>query len=86
MGLKFRRQHPLPPYVLDFYCHALRLCIEIDGGQHNEAGQREYDERRTGFLTQQGIEVVRYWANEVLRNPEVVLEDLYRRVNGRRGG
>lgn len=54
-GFKFRRQHPIGTYIVDFYCHQARLAIEIDGGQHNQDDQRLYDERRTAYLEAQGI-------------------------------
>ena len=66
--LKFRRQHPLPPYTLDFYCAAAQLVVEVDGGQHAEATAR--DEKRTAFLEQHGLTVLRFWNNEVLQNLE----------------
>ncbi|MFA9441346.1 endonuclease domain-containing protein [Uliginosibacterium sp. sgz301328] len=53
-GARFRRQHPLEPYVLDFYCHDLKLAIELDGGQHNAEQGRTHDERRSAFLASQG--------------------------------
>jgi very-short-patch-repair endonuclease len=49
-GLKFRRQHPLPPYILDLYCHEKRLVVELDGGQHNEVARTAYDLERTAWL------------------------------------
>ena len=75
-GMKFRRQHPIAPYVLDFYCHEAKLAIELDGGQHNERVAE--DERRSEFLTKQGIRVLRFWNNDVLQNTEVVLEAIWR--------
>lgn len=60
-GKKFRRQHPVPPYVIDFYCHEAKLAVELDGGQH--ADNIEYDEVRTKFIAEQGIRVIRYWNN-----------------------
>ena len=72
LGHKFRRQHPVEPYILDFYCDELKLAIELDGGQHAE--QVQYDERRTQTLEAQGIRVVRFWNNEVLTQTESVLE------------
>ncbi|MCG3197115.1 MAG: hypothetical protein GHCLOJNM_01599 [bacterium] len=74
LGFKFRRQHPIEPYALDFYCHEARLAIELDGGQHNEPDARARDERRTAFLEAQGIRVLRFWNNEMLTNTEGVLE------------
>ncbi len=80
LGLKFRRQHPVKPYVLDFYCHELKLAVEVDGGQHNEADQRRKDAQRTAYLEDQGITVVRCWADSVLRDTAAVLQDLYEKV------
>ncbi len=73
-GFKFRRQHPIGKYVLDFYCHEARLGVELDGGQHNEPDEIEKDEVRSRFLRSKGITVVRFWNNEVLRETEGVLE------------
>ena len=75
-GFKFRRQHPVDPYVLDFYCHEAQLGIELDGGHHNEADQQSKDKKRTAFLREQGMEVIRFWNHEVLRETEGVLERL----------
>ena len=75
--VKFRRQHPIDPYVLDFYCHEERLGIELDGGQHNEPDKRRADEKRTAFLESKGIRIIRFWNNEVLQETEAVLEQLY---------
>ena len=74
-GFKFRRQHPVPPYVLDFYCHEKRLAVELDGGQHAEQAAR--DERRTAELERQGIRVIRFWNNAVLAETEGVLEAIW---------
>ena len=77
MGCKFRRQHPIEPYVVDFYCHAARLAIELDGGEHNEPAARARDEERTRFLEARGIRVLRFWNNEVFNNLEGVLQTIY---------
>jgi ATP-dependent helicase HrpA len=74
VGLKFRRQHPLGAYILDFYCHEASLAIELDGGQHAEESQLKHDEKRSAWLEQQGITVLRFWNNEVLTNSEGVLQ------------
>ncbi|WP_425584658.1 DNA mismatch repair protein MutS [Viridibacterium curvum] len=94
-GAKFRRQHPIEPYVLDFYCHELKLAIELDGGQHNEAQGRTHDEVRSAFLAGQGISVLRFWNNDVLQQSEAVLTAIFNAVTtpspqplsqGERGG
>ncbi|WP_155989751.1 endonuclease domain-containing protein [Thermithiobacillus tepidarius DSM 3134] len=72
-GLKFRRLHPVGPYVLDFYCHEARLCVELDGGQHYlEAGARR-DGARRRFLEAQGIRTLRFGNLDVLQNMDGVL-------------
>lgn len=81
-GAKFRRQHPVAPYVLDFYCHELKLAIELDGGQHNEEQGLAHDRQRTAFLEAQGITVLRFWNNDVFQQPENVLEAIYHAVVG----
>ena len=74
-GLHFRRQHPVGPFTLDFYCPSLRLAIELDGGQHAEQ-RKQADERRTRFLSEKSIAVIRYWNNDVFGNLQGVLADL----------
>ena len=75
LGVKFRRQHPIGDYVIDFACIKERLCIEVDGAQH--AQQALYDERRTGFLKQQGYRVLRFSDREVLTSIESVKEAIW---------
>ncbi|MBI5116354.1 DUF559 domain-containing protein [Candidatus Poribacteria bacterium] len=77
-GKKFRRQHAIPPYVVDFYCHDAQLVIEVDGGQHAEARRR--DDARTAFLESKGLRVIRFWNNEVLQSTETVLEVVWREL------
>ncbi len=69
-GLKFRRQHPLGPFIVDFYCAELRLAVEVDGGIHRQGDVQERDQARDEWLTQRGIRVVRIPAETVLRSPE----------------
>ena len=72
-GYKFRRQHPLTIYIADFYCHALKLVIEIDGGYHLEEEQRLIDEQRTKDIQYQGLKVMRFTNEEImLKFPEVI--------------
>jgi very-short-patch-repair endonuclease len=74
LGLKFRRQHPLGGYILDFYCHRAKLGIELDGGQHAEPEQAARDAQRTRDLEELGVRVVRFWNHDLLRETEAVLE------------
>ena len=80
-GAKFRRQHPVGPYVLDFYCHEANLAVELDGGQHTETIVK--DEARTAFLKGKGIDVLRFWNNEMLAETEAVLEKIWDELNAR---
>jgi len=73
-GLKFRRQHPIGPYVADFYCPSLRLVIEVDGDVHHE--RRDYDTARTEHLSQYHYRVVRFRNEEVLNDLDGVLRRL----------
>ena len=77
INLKFRRQHVISPYIVDFYCHEIGLVIELDGSQHGTDDAVEYDAERTQFLEALGFKVVRYWNHDVLGNTEVVLEGLW---------
>jgi|WetSurMetagenome_2_1015567.scaffolds.fasta_scaffold00140_2 ATP-dependent helicase HrpA len=81
LDFKFRRQHPLNSYVLDFYCHEAKLAIELDGGQHAEDAQLRHDEKRSAWLKEQGITVLRFWNNEVLTNTEGVLQSMFDWLN-----
>ena len=74
---KFRREHAVPPYRLDFYCHELKLAIELDGGQHNEDVQARHDMARDAFLSSEGIEVVRVWNHDLFERTEDVLGHLW---------
>ena len=80
--LKFTRQKPLSDYIVDFYCAALMLAIEIDGDSHDE--HQRYDETRTRRLNALGIEVIRYTNAEIMNNLEGVYESLLKRVTERR--
>ncbi|MFL5811062.1 MAG: endonuclease domain-containing protein, partial [Flavisolibacter sp.] len=73
-GKKFRRQHPLANYILDFYCHECKLAVELDGYHHNKKEVKEYDDARTKVLNELGISVLRFWNHEVMEHPEKVLE------------
>ena len=73
--VKFRRQQPIGPFIVDFVCFQRRLIIEVDGGQH--AAQADYDEERTRWLKVQGYRVLRFWNNEVLADTEAVAQAIF---------
>jgi very-short-patch-repair endonuclease len=77
---KFRRQHPVRPYTLDFYCAELRLAIELDGGQHNSAEGRAHDEARRIFLESKGIQILRFTNKAMLRETDSVLSVIWDRT------
>ena len=72
--LRFRRQHPVGPYILDFFCSAAQLAIEIDGTAHDDEQQSEHDRRRDRWLAQEGIRVLRIAAADILNDGR--LEDV----------
>lgn len=71
LGWHFRRQHPIGPYILDFYCAPLKLCVEVDGPVHID--QTESDERRTAWLRKEGITVIRFSAEDVENRSAAVI-------------
>jgi very-short-patch-repair endonuclease len=76
--LNFRRQHPIGEYVLDFYCPAAKLAIEVDGAAHDFGERPQRDEIRTEWLRDQGIEVLRIPAKDVLSDPDEIADALIR--------
>ena len=76
LGLQFRRQQPIGPYITDYYCSAHKLIIEVDGGQHNEDLARARDEVRDRWLQSNGYTVVRYWTSDIMQRLDAVLSDL----------
>ena len=72
-GLRFRRQHPVGPYILDFYCDAVRLAVEIDGQGHLHGDQPTRDERRDQWVAAQGVSTLRIAAQDILASPEDVV-------------
>ena len=77
-GWKFRRQHPIKNYIVDFYCHELKLVVEIDGEIHDIPENKEYDALRTKSFTEVGMGVIRFTNNEVLNDIMTVLKDIRR--------
>jgi very-short-patch-repair endonuclease len=76
--LHFRRQHPVGEYVLDFYCPAAKLAVEVDGAAHDFGDRPQRDDQRTDWLRTQGINVLRLPAREVLADPDAVADALIR--------
>ena len=74
-GVKFRRQATIGRYIVDFVSYEVKLIIELDGEQH--AAQQAYDDRRTRWLESQGFRVIRFWNDDVLYDPEVVVEAIW---------
>ncbi|MFA6973928.1 MAG: endonuclease domain-containing protein [Parcubacteria group bacterium] len=73
LGCKFRRQHSIGRYIVDFYCPTYKLIVELDGNQHNEEDRKEYDAERTRYFKDLGLTVVRFWNGEVNKNLEGVM-------------
>ncbi|MGA0545339.1 endonuclease domain-containing protein [Brevundimonas sp. VNH65] len=85
-GLKFRRQRPQGPYILDFYCVAAKLAVEIDGTVHDQPDQIAHDRRRTAWLNQHGIEVVRFPALSIRDHLDDVLRSIRETAHSRMNG
>lgn len=79
-GLKFKRQHPIGDFIVDFYCGSQKLVIELDGESHDT--QLAYDEARTRWLRGQGYCVIRFANEEVVRQMDAVLETIWRECGG----
>ncbi len=83
-GLKFRRQHSVEPYILDFYCPALKLAIELGGASH--ACREEYDGQRTSYLSETaGITVLRFENRVVFENPEQIFREVKEMMDANKG-
>ena len=80
-GLQFYRQKPLGPYIVDFYCAAANLVIELDGSQHAEPDHHANDQLRDQFLAQLGLRVFRFDNRQVLQEMDSVLQKIMAAVN-----
>ena len=78
LGVKFRRQHPVSIYIVDFYCHKLKLVIEVDGGYHLDKEQKNQDDIRTMELEQLGLKVIRFTNEEIFENSNGIIDRLKR--------
>ena len=84
LGKKFRRQESIGPYIVDFYCPDCRLIVELDGARHFRATVEEYEERRTKYLEERGLKIVRFENCEVYRDLEFVLERIREEIGRER--
>jgi cyclase len=75
-GYKFRRQHPISPFVTDFYCHALKLVIEVDGSIHNKEEVKQADKSKQWSLETEGIQVIRFTNHEIENQFEIIITSI----------
>ena len=75
-GRKFRRQHSVGDYILDFYCPSEKLAVELDGSSHDDDAAQSYDELRTVFLNRVGIKVIRFQNDEVFDFEELICDEI----------
>ncbi len=78
LNLKFRRQHKIGSYVVDFCCLEKKLILELDGGGH--AVKKDQDQKRSQYLESEGYTVLRFWNHEMLKDPEIVLEAIRQKL------
>jgi very-short-patch-repair endonuclease len=83
LNQKFRRQHPLASYVLDFYCDYCKISIEIDGDHHDEKAQKEYDANRSEYLNSVGIFELRFNNKNIDNDLEWVMEEIKKLILSR---
>ncbi len=81
LGYKFRRQHPIGIYIVDFYAHKLNLVIELDGKYHENIKQQKLDDERTAFLEFNGIKVIRFNNEEISENMETVIQKIKNEIS-----
>ena len=78
LGFRFRRQHPINRFIVDFYCRGAGLVIEVDGSVHDSPEQAEYDRQRETFLEERGIQILRFTNTEVLHGTDMVIDTIAR--------
>lgn len=81
-GLKFRRQHPMGKYIVDFICLESKVIIELDGGQHADPEIKAYDRQRDDWLENEGYKILRFWDNDVLSNTDGIVEVIMEHCSG----
>ena len=84
-GYKFRRQHPLGRYALDFYCISAKLAVEVDGDPHGTPQGRIHDRERDALMAALGIKTMRFWNEEIRENLEGVLDTVLAELEKRTG-
>ena len=82
-GFIFRQQHPIDIFIADFYCHTLKLIIEVDGEIHSSDEAQRYDDGRTGELEKLGLCVIRFTNDEVINNQEHVQKEIFKYIPGK---
>jgi len=82
-GYKFRRQHPLGPYILDFFCNGAKLDVEVDGFQHGSPEKQVNDVTRDAFLENRGIKVLRFWSSHLRQNKQVIRDKIWQTLQER---
>ena len=82
-GYKFRRQHPVGKYILDFFCEEARLNVELDGSQHGFPDQRKHDVEREKFLQSYSIKTLRFWNSHLRRNAQSIRDTIFRELQAR---
>lgn len=80
LGIKFRRQHPVDMFILDFYAPEIKLAIELDGSPHAEKDNKEYDETRTKYLESKYIHILRFWNSEIEKNLDITLNKIKAKI------
>lgn len=84
LNAKFRQQHPIDRFIVDFYCHEIKLVIELDGEIHNTSENKDYDESRTEVLNNLGITVIRFTNLQIKHDLKSVLEKIEVAITNRR--
>ncbi|RHW17723.1 endonuclease domain-containing protein [Sphingomonas gilva] len=79
-GLKFRKQHPIEPYIVDFFCSEAALVIEVDGIAHDMGGRPDYDERREALIRTRGFDVLHIAAKDILRDVDAAAASIVARA------
>ena len=82
LGVSFRRQHPIEPFIADFACVSLKLIVELDGESHIGQESETYDKNRTLYLNSKGWTVLRFWNGDVYENLDAVIENIRKYIEG----